>query len=88
MEIIKQINKVLGLPLVLLVSLYQKTLSPDHGLTKVFYPHGYCKFYPSCSEYARITLTEQGATGLPKIAVRIMKCNPLSTGGMDLPKKV
>lgn len=86
METLKLINYLLALPLRLLVWVYQKTISPDHGLTRGLFPHGYCKFYPSCSAYAAIVLKEQGVIGLPKIIRRLISCRPGVAGGVDLPK--
>jgi putative component of membrane protein insertase Oxa1/YidC/SpoIIIJ protein YidD len=85
MRVLKEISKLLAWPLLIIVVLYQKTLSPDHGLLKIFYPYGYCKFYPSCSEYARIVLRDQGIIGIPKIFKRVMSCTPSSLGGIDHP---
>ncbi|MDP2642529.1 MAG: membrane protein insertion efficiency factor YidD [Candidatus Peregrinibacteria bacterium] len=66
------------------VGLYQKTLSPDHGLLKVFFPQGYCKFKPSCSEYSRVALKKHGLVlGSLKTVWRILRCNPWSKGGVD-----
>lgn len=68
-----------------LIRLYQKTLSPDHGWVKVFFPHGYCKYYPSCSEYTVQAIKKQGnIKGLLLGFKRILKCNPFSKGGIDL----
>lgn len=85
MEILNQLNKIFSWPMVFLLWVYQKTISPDHGLLKIFYPYGYCKYYPSCSMYAKEILLKQGLTGLPKIIKRLLSCNPRSLGGIDLP---
>ncbi len=85
MEVIKTINKSLVLPFVGLIWLYQLTISPDHGVFKFLHPYGYCKFYPSCSEYARQTLLKEGFVGLPKAFKRLASCTPTSLGGVDLP---
>ena len=69
---------------IFLIRIYQKTLSPDHGLLKYLFPNGYCKFYPSCSEYAVQALAEKKflkANSL--IASRLVRCNPWSKGGID-----
>ena len=85
MEVINTISKILALPLVLLVIIYQKALSPDHGVLKALRPHGFCKFYPTCSEYARQVLLTAGIIGLPKIIYRLISCRPGTAGGIDLP---
>lgn len=85
-RILQEISRILAWPLLAVVFLYQKSLSPDHGLLKPFYPYGYCKFYPTCSEYASIVLRTKGIIGLPKIFKRVVSCNPWSMGGVDWPK--
>ncbi len=85
MEIIKQISRILALPLLLLVLLYQKTLSPDHGWFKPWYPYGYCKFYPSCSEYTVIVIRRDGILGIPKIIKRLISCRPGVSPAIDQP---
>ncbi|MEK7589391.1 MAG: membrane protein insertion efficiency factor YidD [Patescibacteria group bacterium] len=45
-----------------------------------------CRFHPSCSEYAIRVVERYGvAEGLVKALMRIARCNPFSTGGIDLP---
>lgn len=74
------------IPFLWLIRIYQKTISPDHGFFKHLHPHGYCRFYPSCSEYSYQVIKKQGLIfGLPKAFWRIMRCNPWSKGGVDLP---
>jgi len=35
------------------IKIYQKTISPDHGVFRVFLrPYIGCRFYPTCSEYS------------------------------------
>lgn len=87
MEIVKTLSKIFALPLVVLVWVYQKTLSFDHGPLKIFFPYGYCKFYPSCSSYAFLILKKDGIIGLPRIIKRVANCTPNSLGGVDLPYK-
>jgi len=72
--------------LIYLVNLYQKTFSPDTGVKKEMNPHGFCKYYPSCSEYMKQSIQKRGAIiGLLKGIWRILRCNPFSKGGVDLP---
>jgi len=85
MEVINTISRVLALPLLLLVRVYQRTLSPDHGWLKPWFPYGYCKFHPSCSEYAAIVLSSDGIIGLPKIINRLLKCRPGVAPAVDQP---
>lgn len=85
----KIVNFLLFLPRVAvlwLIRLYQKTISPDHGWNKALFPHGYCKFYPTCSEYGYQAIKKNGlAVGIFKTIWRVLRCNPWSKGGMDLP---
>ncbi len=72
--------------LIKLIGSYQKYISPDHGWLKIYYPYGYCKYYPSCSEYAKQSIIKYGVVvGSLKSFIRIIKCNPLAKGGIDLP---
>ncbi len=68
------------------IRVYQKTLSYDHGPMKVFYPHGYCQFYPSCSEYSVRAIERYGVVrGVGKGIWRVFRCHPWSSGGVDEP---
>ena len=73
-------------PVLWLIKLYQRTISPDHGWYKSLFSHGYCRFYPTCSEYSYQTIKKDGLIiGLLKTAWRILRCNPWTKGGVDLP---
>lgn len=74
--------------LVKLISIYQRAVSPDHSERgRRRYPYGYCQYYPSCSEYARQSIEESGAAkGIVKGVWRVLRCNPFSKGGIDLPE--
>jgi putative membrane protein insertion efficiency factor len=70
--------------LIFLIRLYQKTISPDHGVLRARYPYGYCRFYPTCSEYAIEALERRSfAYSLGLIASRLVRCHPWSQGGVD-----
>lgn len=69
--------------IVALIELYQKTLSPDHGWFSALHPNGFCKFHPTCSEYAKQSLETHGIAGILPSAARILRCNPFSSGGLD-----
>ena len=67
-----------------LIRLYQQTLSPDHGFPRHLYPHGYCRFTPTCSEYGHEAIRTRGLTiGVAMSVWRILRCNPFSNGGFD-----
>lgn len=72
--------------IIMVINLYQKTLSPDHGWLKALYPHGFCKYYPSCSEYAKQSIEKHGILGLVYGFKRLLRCNPFASGGIDLPQ--
>ncbi len=81
-------NFILNIPrnvLLSLIFLYQKVFSPDHGwLFRGKYPYGYCKHYPSCSEYTKQAVIKYGALkGVALGSWRIARCNPFSHGGFD-----
>ena len=64
--------------LVGLIRLYQLTLG------RVLPPS--CRFYPSCSEYARLSILKYGPVkGLWRTTVRLCKCHPFHPGGVDHP---
>ncbi len=66
------------------IDLYQKTISPDHGLLRGFFPHGYCRFTPTCSQYGKDAVIKYGViVGLIKTVWRILRCNPFNKGGHD-----
>ena len=62
--------------LIALVRVYQVVISPLIG------PR--CRFYPSCSNYAIEAMRVHGALrGSGLVAWRVLRCNPLSNGGLD-----
>lgn len=66
------------------IALYQNTLSPDHGPRKANYPYGYCRHYPTCSEYSKLVIQKHGAfKGVGISMLRIVKCNPLAKPKID-----
>jgi putative membrane protein insertion efficiency factor len=68
-----------------LIFIYQKTISPDHGLFKLRFPHGFCPLYPSCSEYARQALVSHGTLkALWLIVRRLLRCHPFQKPHVDL----
>ncbi|MBD3330740.1 membrane protein insertion efficiency factor YidD [Candidatus Peregrinibacteria bacterium] len=75
--------------LVFLIKVYQRTLSPDHGVIKVLFPGGYCRFTPSCSTYSIEAVKKYGVIyGGAKSIFRVIRCNPFSRGGVDPVDKI
>ena len=81
------IRKIFSLPkkiVIKLITLYQRTLSPDHGWFKYRHPHGFCRYRPTCSEYSKQAFRKYGFfKGLYLSFWRIIRCNPWSGGGTD-----
>lgn len=66
------------------IKIYQKTISLDHGPLKTLYPNGFCRFYPSCSQYGLEAVEKYGIIkGGIKTIWRIIRCNPWNKGGND-----
>lgn len=62
----------------ILIVVYQNTLSLLLG------PR--CRFYPSCSHYARACLDQYPlSTALAKTGRRLLRCHPFHPGGVDFP---
>lgn len=81
---IKYLSSLLSLFIINLIKLYQKTLSFDHGPLKVFYPHGFCRFHPTCSEYSAQAVKKYGPIKGSLMSIwRILRCNPFNKGGHD-----
>lgn len=67
-----------------IIKIYQKTFSLDHGLFRFMFPYGYCRFKPTCSEYAIAALEKHGLIrGGLLAAWRVLRCNPWNKGGWD-----
>ncbi|TAM60978.1 membrane protein insertion efficiency factor YidD [bacterium] len=58
------------------IRIYQRVISP--GLPSS------CRFYPSCSEYARQAIEKHGPVrGVWLAALRLLRCGPWHPGGPD-----
>lgn len=67
-----------------LIKLYQKSLSPDHGWFKSKWPYGFCRYYPTCSQYSIEAFQTHGSVkGMYLTIKRIIRCNPFSQPGVD-----
>lgn len=85
MSIINFLIKLPSLIVIKLINFYQLTLSPDHSWLKVKYPYGYCRHYPSCSEYSKQAITKHGLIKGGWFAVkRVAKCNSLTEPKIDI----
>lgn len=63
--------------LIALIRFYQLAISPLLGNS--------CRFYPSCSQYAKEALQTHGACkGFFLTCKRLLKCGPWHRGGVDL----
>ena len=63
------------------VTVYQQLISPLLPIA--------CRFTPTCSEYARLSLREHGAARGTWLAVRrLLRCHPFHAGGYDPPPPV
>ena len=68
------------------IKIYQKFVAPYQG---TLFPAGLlagCRFYPSCSNYTAQAVERYGSLrGLAMGLKRVLKCQPLASGGVDLP---
>lgn len=68
--------------LLLLIRIYQRTLSP--ALPVFFGSACGCRFAPTCSHYAADAIRTRGViVGVILAAIRLVKCTPLHPGGFD-----
>ena len=71
-------RNVVARALILLIRVYQWTLSPLLG--------NVCRFHPSCSRYAAACLEAHGALRGSWLALRrLLRCHPFHPGGYDPP---
>ena len=65
--------------LIFLINFYQRNISPWLESKNIR-----CKYYPTCSEYAKQAIQKYGMIKGCGLAIkRILKCNPFSKGGYD-----
>jgi uncharacterized protein len=76
MEAAFSVKRLLALPLLALIRAYQRWISPA-------FPRR-CKYEPTCSAYAVEAIRELGPLrGSIVAGWRLLRCNPLSDGGID-----
>ena len=70
------IARAASAPALALINLYRRFVSP-------LLPPA-CRFLPSCSEYSALAIERHGLLrGALLAAWRLLRCNPLSRGGVD-----
>lgn len=68
----------------ILIVIYQRTLSLDHGPLARFVPYRVCRYMPTCSEFGYEAIGKYGLIKGGWITTkRILRCNPWSHGGHD-----
>lgn len=78
----RAIRQLLTLLCILLIRLYQLTLSP---ILHLLAPGSGCRFYPSCSSYALEAVRKHGPARGTWLAIkRIGKCHPWGGSGIDM----
>lgn len=65
------------------IALYQFLLSPDHSWLKSLWPHGVCRYEPTCSVYMRQAIAYHGWFGVRLGLQRLSHCHPWAKGGYD-----
>jgi putative membrane protein insertion efficiency factor len=61
------------------IRVYQRVISPALPAR--------CRYYPTCSQYAVGAIRRYGVLrGLVLAGWRVLRCNPLSNGGVDRPE--
>jgi hypothetical protein len=70
--------------ILILIKIYQKTISLDHGLLGKIFPAGACRYRPTCSQYGYQAIDKYGLIeGGWRSAKRIARCHPFAKGGHD-----
>ena len=70
------LKRLLSLPLLALIEIYRRAVSP-------LLPPS-CRFYPTCSAYALEAIERYGPLKGCGLAVkRILRCHPMNPGGYD-----
>jgi hypothetical protein len=84
MKIFKNIACQIKFMVLLVIRLYQKTLSFDHGPLARIFPFWGCRFHPSCSEYTYEAINKYGIVRGSWLGLkRLIRCHPFAKGGHD-----
>ncbi len=74
-------KKFAALVFIAVIRVYQLLLSPLFAALGAR-----CRFWPSCSEYAKLSVRRYGVlAGGHKAVARLCRCHPGHPGGIDLP---
>lgn len=69
---------------IMLITLYQKTFSPDHGWFQTRNFLGSCRYQPTCSQYAKEAIERFGLIRGTLLAFRrVARCHPWGGHGYD-----
>ena len=71
----KAIINLINMLLLMLLYLYQNLISP--------FMSNSCRYYPSCSSFAKGVIEYLGPCGISLIFKRVLRCNPFCEGGYD-----
>ena len=76
MKPLRELNRILRVPFLFAIWLYQKAISP--------FLRPSCIYYPSCSEYSKQAFQKHGILWGAYLSVtRIVRCHPFHQGGVD-----
>ncbi|MBP7819655.1 membrane protein insertion efficiency factor YidD [Candidatus Gracilibacteria bacterium] len=82
----KRIKQLLIKVLDRFLAFYQNTISPDHSPIRHLFGGAFCRYSPSCSTYARLSLSKHGLRkGIYLSLKRVIRCHPWAKGGEDWP---
>lgn len=80
MNFMKKLKQLFQRFVISMLIFYKSAISPYLGSN--------CRFYPSCSDYAKESIIVHGfLKGTFWAMWRLLRCNPLSKGGFDPVKK-
>lgn len=72
----KKLNSAIKKLIIFLIIVYQRYISPIKPKS--------CRFYPTCSEYAKLSIEKYGIVkGTIKAIKRVLRCHPFNPGGYD-----
>jgi uncharacterized protein len=77
--LLQTMQKVPAAVAILLIRVYQNTLSPDHGPLRHLYTYGYCRHEPTCSEFTKQQIQVHGfLVGIYKGIQQLLHCTPFN----------